>query len=326
MVHLQTTLPTVIISYVIIALLLVMVITAYPRFRHLYHNHFEVFHRFFGWTATALVWCQVRNAPHSAHIHHHYYSRLTRDANVSRTAHDQVLLLVNDYRPAGQSLGQAALHSAPFWMILIITVSIILPWIRLRKVEVQSEVLSNHAVLLRLGYGQSDFPLLHDASCSLLHVSSPNQTPTPGLLLLPFSRRSAYDGGLSEWRNETDIFMCLFGFFSHSDAGRGLLHSHVSKSAPRMAHLRHHRRSPRSQRTARVLRHRLPRRRLDFRAHYQSAHTPLDPRTSDVWIHVSRSDVQEGACCGDRLGHRPLYEPFIEEENTLEAALGCAEY
>lgn len=61
-VHLQTTLPTVVVSYVIIALLLVMVVTAYPRFRHLYHNHFEAFHRFFGWTATALVWCQVRNA------------------------------------------------------------------------------------------------------------------------------------------------------------------------------------------------------------------------------------------------------------------------
>lgn len=101
------------------------------------------------------------------------HNHLTRDTNVSRTACDQVLLLVNDYRPAEQSLGQAALHAVPFWMILIITVSIILPWIRLRKFEVRSTVLSDHAVLLRLNYGQLDFLPLHTTSSSHLHLHSP---------------------------------------------------------------------------------------------------------------------------------------------------------
>lgn len=56
---LQTSVATVIITYWILLLLLGIVTLAYPRFRSLYHDRFEMSHRFLGWTATAFVWCQV---------------------------------------------------------------------------------------------------------------------------------------------------------------------------------------------------------------------------------------------------------------------------
>jgi hypothetical protein len=84
------------------------------------HDSFERVHRFFGWTSILLVWAQV-------------------------------VVLTNDYRE-DQSLSHALVHSAPFWMLLVMTGSIILPWLRLRKVPVRAEVLSKHAVRLYFTY------------------------------------------------------------------------------------------------------------------------------------------------------------------------------
>ena len=56
----KTSLLTVVVTYCILVLLLGIVISAIPVLRAKYHNRFEVTHRFLGWTATALVWCQVR--------------------------------------------------------------------------------------------------------------------------------------------------------------------------------------------------------------------------------------------------------------------------
>ncbi|KAH9947568.1 hypothetical protein B0H21DRAFT_737833 [Amylocystis lapponica] len=117
----QTSVPTLAVSYVILLLLCGMLSVAYPTFRTRHHNHFEMIHRFAGWTAVALVWAQV-------------------------------VLLINDYREPDQPLGHAVVKSAPFWLVLIFTCSIILPWLRLRKVPVRSEVLSNHAVRLYFDY------------------------------------------------------------------------------------------------------------------------------------------------------------------------------
>ena len=62
-------------------------------------------------------------------------------------------MLVNDYRLPDQTLGHALVSAAPFWLVLIMSLSIILPWIRLRKVPVRAEVLSKHAVRLHFDYG-----------------------------------------------------------------------------------------------------------------------------------------------------------------------------
>ncbi|KAI0648045.1 nonribosomal peptide synthetase 12 [Trametes meyenii] len=117
----RTSVATVAITYFILVLLVGIVLFAYPKVRTSHHDAFERTHRFLGWSATALVWAQV-------------------------------ILLTNDYRSAGQTLGQALVHAPAFWLTTVMTASIILPWIRLRKVPVRAEVLSNHAVRLYFDY------------------------------------------------------------------------------------------------------------------------------------------------------------------------------
>ncbi|EPT05300.1 hypothetical protein FOMPIDRAFT_1112253 [Fomitopsis schrenkii] len=117
----KTSIATLTVSYVILALLVAMIIFAYPKFRARHHDAFEMIHRFCGWTAVALLWAQV-------------------------------ILLVNDYKSSTETLGHAVAQSAPFWLTLILTISIILPWARLRKVPVRSEVLSAHCVRLFFDY------------------------------------------------------------------------------------------------------------------------------------------------------------------------------
>jgi len=115
------TAPTVAVTYFILTLLGGIVLFAYPKARSTHHDAFERTHRFLGWTAVALVWCQI-------------------------------VLLTNDYRSPNQSLGNALIHAPPFWLIVVLTCSIILPWLRLRKVPVRAEVLSKHAVRLYFDY------------------------------------------------------------------------------------------------------------------------------------------------------------------------------
>ncbi|KAJ6508780.1 nonribosomal peptide synthetase 12 [Mycena sanguinolenta] len=117
----HASLATVAVSYSILLLLLGIVIFAHPTLRSKRHDSFERVHRYFGWTGILLVWAQV-------------------------------VLLTNDYRRGEQSLSHALVHSAPFWMLLVMTGSIILPWLRLRKVPVRAEVLSKHAVRLYFTY------------------------------------------------------------------------------------------------------------------------------------------------------------------------------
>ncbi|KAK0456186.1 hypothetical protein EV421DRAFT_1886661 [Armillaria borealis] len=107
---------TVAVTYVILTLLLAVVTFAYPSFRIVHHDVFERVHRFAGWTATALV-----------------------------------VLLTNDFK-GGRSLGVAVIHTPAFWLMIILSVSLILPWIRLRRVDVRSVVLSNHAVRMYFEY------------------------------------------------------------------------------------------------------------------------------------------------------------------------------
>jgi len=117
----ETTAATVGVTYSILALLLGILVFAHPSLRVRYHNSFELTHRIMGWTATALVWVLI-------------------------------VLLTNDYRPVGQPLGTALISSASFWLVLVMTGSLVLPWLRLRKEPVRAEVLSSHAVRLYFDY------------------------------------------------------------------------------------------------------------------------------------------------------------------------------
>ncbi|KAG9093220.1 hypothetical protein FS749_014836 [Ceratobasidium sp. UAMH 11750] len=112
---------TTVITYIVLSLLVVMIWFAYPKKRSTMHDNFERAHRFLGWAATALVWALI-------------------------------VLLTNDYKEPGTSLAHALRHNASFWMICIITLSIVSSWARLRKVNVRSVVLSNHAIRLYFDY------------------------------------------------------------------------------------------------------------------------------------------------------------------------------
>ncbi|EKG15692.1 AMP-dependent synthetase/ligase [Macrophomina phaseolina MS6] len=113
-------LAAIVVSYLVVLLLFGMIIMAYPSIRAKHHDSFELVHRFAGWAALALIWVQT-------------------------------VLTVDSLR-GGVSLGRALAQSAGFWLIIVITISIALPWVRLRKVPVRSEKLSDHAIRLHFDY------------------------------------------------------------------------------------------------------------------------------------------------------------------------------
>ena len=53
------TLPIVITAYLILALLMTIILLAYPSLRSRYHNTFEITHRLLGWTSILLFWLQL---------------------------------------------------------------------------------------------------------------------------------------------------------------------------------------------------------------------------------------------------------------------------
>ncbi len=117
---------TMTVTFALLVLLLVITAMAMPAFRAKFHDHFERAHRFGGWAALALFWLQT-------------------------------ILFVNDQRGA-MELG-AALPAAPsFWALIAVSVSIALPWLRLRRVPVAIETPSTHVALARFDYGVTPFP------------------------------------------------------------------------------------------------------------------------------------------------------------------------
>ncbi|RMJ14310.1 hypothetical protein CDV36_006038 [Fusarium kuroshium] len=109
------------ISWVLSALFVAMIAMAWPSMRKRHHDLFEKTHRFAGWTMLALFWAQT-------------------------------VLITRDSAPAGTSLGKACVQSVPFWLLAVATASVASSWLFLRKVPVQAEVLSNHAIRLHFDY------------------------------------------------------------------------------------------------------------------------------------------------------------------------------
>lgn len=108
------------VSYTLIALLVGIVVSAHPTFRARFHNRFELIHRFAGWTALALFWIQS--------------------------------VILADSLRGTDTLGVFLIKDPGFWLLLIATSSVALPWLNLRKVNVRRDVLSGHAVRLYFDY------------------------------------------------------------------------------------------------------------------------------------------------------------------------------
>ncbi|RYP48149.1 hypothetical protein DL769_011241 [Monosporascus sp. CRB-8-3] len=112
---------TKVISWMLSAGFAVMWALAYPTMRKTHHNLFERTHRFIGWTMLALFWVQT-------------------------------ILATHDTLPVGLTLSQAVLRNPAVWMLVTATISVASSWFFLRKVPVETEVLSNHAIRLHFGY------------------------------------------------------------------------------------------------------------------------------------------------------------------------------
>lgn len=102
----------------LLGLLLLVAVMAMPTLRGRFHNAFERTHRFAGWAALAIFWAMTL---------------------VSAREQDGAAALI-----------VVLAQSASFWMLLLVTMSIALPWLRLRKVPVSLVRPSSHAVIVRL--------------------------------------------------------------------------------------------------------------------------------------------------------------------------------
>ncbi|WP_299620682.1 hypothetical protein [uncultured Tenacibaculum sp.] len=113
--------PIVIITTLILVLLVTIVIMALPKMRAKYHNQFEITHRIGGWSVLILFWIQM-------------------------------LLFVQLESPS-----IPLWNKLDFWILIILTASIIIPWLRLKKVDINIDSPSNHVALTSFDYGVTPF-------------------------------------------------------------------------------------------------------------------------------------------------------------------------
>lgn len=150
-------LATLVVSWLLCLLCCGMVVAAVPAFRKKYHDVFERMHRFLGWTALVLFWART-------------------------------VLSTRDTLPAGKDLGIALVKTPGFWLLAVATCSIASSWFWLRKVPVNAEPLSDHAIKLTFDYTVpvngtatrlSNRPLLEWHSFATIPIPEPSATGTP---------------------------------------------------------------------------------------------------------------------------------------------------
>lgn len=157
-----TAATTLAVALPLAALLAAIVGTALPPFRARFHDRFERIHRFGGWAALALLWAQTMMLAHS------------------------------DGRPLPSTPGA--------WMLALITLSIALPWLRLRRVPVTLKRPSSHVVLAHFDHGVTPFAGSSTAvsRSPLRQWHSFANVPTPGRsgFRLTISRAGDWTGAL----------------------------------------------------------------------------------------------------------------------------------
>lgn len=110
-----------VVSWLLCALCFTILGSALPVFRKSQHNMFEKMHRFFGWTALALFWAKT-------------------------------VVSVHDSTAEDEDMGINLIKTPGFWLLGVATCSIASSWLFLRKVTVNSEPLSDHAIRLHFDY------------------------------------------------------------------------------------------------------------------------------------------------------------------------------
>ena len=112
---------TLVLSYCLVALAVVLVVCAAPPVRRRAHNVFEMSHRLCGWTAIGLFWALTL----------HLALRGRGDTAVI----------------------EAITSSWQIWVVALLTLSVASPWLRLRRVPVTVERPSPHAAIVRFDHG-----------------------------------------------------------------------------------------------------------------------------------------------------------------------------
>lgn len=111
---------TLALSWLALVLLTGILLTAMPQFRHRFHNTFERCHRFGGWALLAVFIAMETMA---------------------------------------QLASQTPWYtSATAWLLIAVCLSILLPWLRLKRVAVTVSKHSSHAVIAEFDYGMTPFP------------------------------------------------------------------------------------------------------------------------------------------------------------------------
>lgn len=84
------------------------------------HDWFEISHRVCGWAVLALFWVQT----------------FVFCIQIARTGNEETFL--------------ALIGLPTFWMIMVMTLAVLYPWVRMRKVQVRCEKLSDHAIRMHV--------------------------------------------------------------------------------------------------------------------------------------------------------------------------------
>lgn len=113
------------ITLSLLSILFTLIIMAIPGIRSRYHNLFEKVHRFGGWSALILFWCLT-------------------------------ILLVAQQSPENKVFS-TLIQTVDFWVLSLVTLSIILPWLRLKKVPINTLKPSSHVAVTEFNYGVTPF-------------------------------------------------------------------------------------------------------------------------------------------------------------------------
>jgi len=129
---------SLVMSYTMVLLLVGIIFCARPSARERSHDRFELTHRLGGWTLLIVAWINT--------------------------------ILVVTAQPRTHSVVSALVTSPSIWLLLTATVSVALPWLRLRRVPITVRRPSSHVALVGFDHGVT--PLVGSARAISRHPLS----------------------------------------------------------------------------------------------------------------------------------------------------------
>lgn len=101
-------------------LLTAILIFSHPLLRARYHNVFELTHRILGWAFVCILWLRV------------------------------ILMILAESVKDTDKIGRRLLTDVPLWLVAVSTTLLIYPWMQLRSIPVDAQLLSNNVLRLKI--------------------------------------------------------------------------------------------------------------------------------------------------------------------------------